>query len=79
MQDDEPRMKKAGKEFRTEGIALAIPMVLVSFPVVGAFLGKWLGAYFGRPWFLLVGLGIGMAMGIRECIRLIKLLNRIQK
>jgi F0F1-type ATP synthase assembly protein I len=78
MQDDD-KWRKAGRAFRMEGIAFAIPTVLVVFPVVGALLGKLAGQWLGQPWLLALGLFLGLFAGIRECIRLVKLLNRSQK
>lgn len=70
------KWRNRGKAFRTEGIAFAIPMVLVTFPVVGGIVGKYLAGRFEQPWLLLVCVLIGLAAGIRECIRLVRLLNR---
>ncbi len=75
---EEGKWGKRGKAFRAEGIAFAIPTVLVAFPVAGAFLGKWAGSYFELPWLLYAGLGLGVVAGIREVIRLVRELTRVQ-
>lgn len=77
--DDEHRLRKAGKAFRVEGLAFAIPMVLLGFPLGGALLGKLAADYFEQPWLIAVGVLLGLVLGIRECIRLVKQLNRAQK
>lgn len=74
--DDDDKWRKRGEAFRVEGIAFAIPTVLVVFPVAGALVGKYAGQWLGAPWLLAVGLFLGLLAGIRECIRLVKLLNR---
>jgi hypothetical protein len=72
-------LRKFGESFRAEGVALAIPMVLLTFPVGGAFVGRWLEGQFGVSGLTVAGLLLGLAMGIKEAVRLIRQLNRIQK
>lgn len=76
--DKESRARKAGKYVRTEGIALAIPMVLVAYPLGAAFLGKLLADWLGHQWIIVVAIILGLTAGIRECVRLVRLLNRSQ-
>ncbi|HMX62792.1 MAG TPA: AtpZ/AtpI family protein [Candidatus Sumerlaeota bacterium] len=75
---EESKLRKGGRAFRTEGIAFAIPTVMVVFPVGGAFLGNWAGRHFGHPWLLYVGLVLGLVAGVRETVRLVKELKAIQ-
>lgn len=77
--DEDNKWRKRGEAFRMEGIAFAIPMVLVVFPVVGALLGRYLGQLWDMPWLLFVGLTLGLVAGIRECIRLVKVMNRSRR
>lgn len=77
--DENNKWRKRGEAFRFEGIAFAIPTVLVVFPVVGALLGRYLGRLWDMEWLLFVGLLLGLIAGIRECIRLVRLLNRSQQ
>ncbi len=70
------KWRKRGRAFRTEGIAFAIPMVLVTFPVAAGFIGKYFADRFEKPWILAVAILLGLVVGIRECIRLVRLLNR---
>jgi len=77
--DKESRAKKVGKTFRAEGIALAIPMVMATFPLVGAGAGYWLAKYFEKPWILWVGVFVGLLLAIREVTKLVKMLNKVPK
>ena len=70
------KWRKRGKAFRREGIAFAIPMVLVTFPVAAGVLGKILADWLEKPWIVAVAVLVGLAAGLRECVRLVKLLNR---
>lgn len=74
----ESKWRKGGKAFRAEGIAFAIPTIIVVFPLVGALLGYWAGQYFGHSWLLFVGLVLGLVAGFREVVRLIKELKAVQ-
>jgi len=74
--EEESKARKAGRAFRAEGIAIAIPMVMVTFPVGGALLGRWAGEHWGMPWLMGAGLILGLFMGIREAIRLVKQLTK---
>lgn len=54
--------------------AMAIPGVMVAGPLVGLFLGKWIGNYLfeqPRPG-MLIGLLFGIVAAIRETMRLLK-------
>lgn len=77
--DEDDKWRKRGEAFRVDGIAFAIPTVLVAFPVAGALAGKYLGQWLELPWLLALGLLLGLVAGIRECIRLVKLLDRSRK
>ncbi|MCC5877346.1 MAG: AtpZ/AtpI family protein [Candidatus Sumerlaeia bacterium] len=77
--DKDNKWRKRGEAFRMEGIAFAIPMVLVVFPVVGVLLGRFLGRLWDLPWLMFVGLVLGLVAGVRECIRLVRVMNRSQR
>ena len=79
MNDGGGKWRERGKAFRAEGIAFAIPMVMLVYPIGAALLGKYAAKYTGLPWLFPVILVAGLIVGVRECIRLIKLLNRLQK
>ncbi len=56
---------------RVAGMATTIPMLMVSGPLVGWFLGQWLGGLVSRPELGgLIGLAVGLATGVREAIRM---------
>ena len=76
--DEKNPWHNRGRKLRADSLAFAIPTVLFSFPVIGALLGKWAGEYLELPWLLLVGLAGGLLGGIREAIRILRLLNKIQ-
>ena len=64
-------------QWRQAGLALSIPMLMVSGPLVGYFLGYGLVAWLdiGDPWgkvIKVVGLILGVVAGARETIRLIR-------
>jgi F0F1-type ATP synthase assembly protein I len=62
---------------RQMGIAITIPMVLVSGPLVGWFFGSWLDGKFGtKPWCLIVLLVLGTVAGARQTIHMIKDISR---
>lgn len=55
-------MSMNGKPFRGIAITTTILSYLSGSTIVGIFSGRWLDSYFGTsPWFLLVGLLIGLA------------------
>ena len=64
----EPRRKNGQYSgFRTAGLLLAIPTLLIVSPLVGFFLGslvdRWLKS---SPWFGILGLMLGFAAAGRE-------------
>ena len=79
MADEENNSRRFGKAIRAQGVALAIPMVLLSFPLGAALIGKYLSEKFEQPWILPVMIVAGLALGLRECIRLLRKLNRMSK
>ena len=62
---------------RQMGIAITIPMVLLSGPLVGWFLGSWLDRKLGtEPWFLIILLVLGIVASVKETVRMIKDISR---
>ena len=76
---DKSRWRKAGEDVRSGGKALAIPTILLTFPVVGALGGKYAGDYFEKPWLLPAGLILGLVLAFWECVRVLRELNKVQK
>ncbi|MBN1868378.1 AtpZ/AtpI family protein [Candidatus Sumerlaeota bacterium] len=61
------------RQLRLAGVALAIPTILAVSPLVGFYLGRWIGGLFDKPQAVgIVGLVLGFAAGVRETIRLIR-------
>jgi F0F1-type ATP synthase assembly protein I len=76
MGDKETRERKLGKAVRSNGIALAIPMVMVSFPLIAGLIGKYLADRFEMPWIVVVMVILGLVLAVREAIRLVQQLNK---
>ena len=76
---DKSPWRKAGESVRSGGSALAIPTILLTFPIVGALAGKFAGDYFGKPWILPAGLILGLVLAVWECVRVLRQLNRVNK
>lgn len=76
---EESKWRQRGKALRAEGLAFAIPTVLVAFPLIGALLGRWIGQRYGVTWPMYVGLIGGAVCGVRECIRLVKEISKATK
>ncbi len=70
------KWRERGKAVRAEGIALTIPMVMITFPIGAGFIGKYLAGHFEMPWILPVCILLGFIAGVVECIKLVKELNR---
>lgn len=68
-----------GRSMRAEGIALTLPVIMISFPLGGALIGKYLAEWTGLPWLLYVCLILGIVGAIRESIHLVRMLNEAQK
>jgi F0F1-type ATP synthase assembly protein I len=61
------------RQLRLAGMALVIPTLLAASPLVGFYLGRWIGALLGGPQIGgLIGLALGFVAGVRETIRLIR-------
>jgi len=69
----EARDENGGSSLRSASLALAIPTLLVAGPLVGLFLGLWVGGALGHSRAgLAVGLLLGCAAAARETIRVIR-------
>lgn len=57
--------------YGTVGLELALSIIL------GLFVGRWLDAKFGtEPWLTIIGVGYGVAAGVRALYRAAKLATR---
>ncbi len=73
------KMTPDPKYDRLRQIALltAIPMVLMTGPACGYFMGHFIDQYFKTdPWFMILFVVIGGIAGVREMIRLIARTNK---
>ncbi|MBI3313666.1 MAG: hypothetical protein HYZ83_05485 [Candidatus Omnitrophica bacterium] len=62
------------------GLALTLPMILLSGPVAGYFVGWWLVNKQGLPsYFIPIAIGIGLLGSGIQSFRLIQKLNQSQK
>jgi len=56
---------------------MSIPMLLLTGSLVGYFIGFWLDGQWGTdPWLTVVFIVLGFVAGVRETIRIIKLIQR---
>lgn len=77
--NEESKSRKAGKALSSHGAAFAIPALLVTYPLIGGFVGKYLADRYDKPWILAVAVLAGLALALRECVRLIRRLNDSDK
>ena len=64
---DPRRGDRGSSPFRTAGILLAIPTLLIVSPLAGFFIGNQLDIRFGiTPWLTLIGLILGFVAGARQ-------------
>ena len=62
---------------RQASLAMSIPMLLLTGSLVGYFIGAWLDARWGTdPWLMVVFIVLGFVAGVRETIRIIRLIQR---
>ena len=53
--------------YRMAGVGIEFVVAVGLFAAIGFWLDRWLGT---RPWLLLVGMGLGFAVGLRSMIKL---------
>lgn len=70
------RPKPPSGPWAQAGLALAIPMLLASGPLVGYFLGVFIRRWTGwGGWVVVLMMVLGMAAGVRETIKVIRRLS----
>ncbi len=62
----------ASNQYRDLGLAMSIPFMLASGPIIGWLIGKWLDARFGTNWLTLTMLALGFIAGVRSVIRTLR-------
>ena len=68
------------KGIKIAGMISYIPLMLAVSPLAGFFLGDYLQKRFNLPFYvLIICVGVGIVVGIRESIRIIRLVSRIDK
>jgi len=68
------------KRIKIAGMISYIPIMLAVCPLAGFFLGDYLQKKFNLPfYFLVICVGIGIIMGIRESVRIIRLVLGIER
>ncbi|MFH0855410.1 MAG: AtpZ/AtpI family protein [Candidatus Omnitrophota bacterium] len=68
------------KRIKIAGMISYIPIILAVSPLSGFFLGDYLQKKFNLPFYaLVICIAIGIVVGIRESIRIIRLVSRIDK
>ena len=68
------------KRVKIAGMISYIPIMLGVSPLAGFFFGDYLQKRFDLPFsVLIICVGVGIAVGIRESIRIIRLVRQIDK
>ncbi|MFH0791499.1 MAG: AtpZ/AtpI family protein, partial [Candidatus Omnitrophota bacterium] len=68
------------KRIRIAGLISFIPIMLAAGPISGFLLGEYIEQKFKFPHYILyIAIGIGFAAGIKETIRIIRLVIKIDK
>ena len=68
------------KQVKAAGLALYIPIVMVSAPLAGHFTGEYLKERFNTGSFVsLVCIAVGFMVSLVETIRIIRLIGKISK
>lgn len=63
--------------FRNLGLAMTVPMILLSGPLIGLLVGMWLDRRFRTsPWFTAAGVTLGLLSSGREAFDIIRRINR---
>lgn len=76
MSDPEPLKEKPPNTYTQIGMAMSIPMMLLSGPLVGYGLGWLIRRMTGwGPWVEAIMVGLGLIAGIREVINVIRKLS----
>jgi F0F1-type ATP synthase assembly protein I len=71
------RLEQAGARVRSASMAFLIPSLLAAGPMVGYFLGRWIGGLFDKSEAGgVVGVLVGLVSGIREVVRLVRRMGK---
>ena len=68
------------KRIKIAGMISYIPIMLAASPLAGFFLGDYLQKKFNLPFYAMaICVGVGIFLGIRESVRIIRLVVKIDK
>lgn len=71
------RARAVGRQIRVIGLAIMLPFIMVVGPVVGYYIGLWIGRQFGLGgWVRFAGLGFGAVAAVQQFVRTIRRLLR---
>jgi len=70
--DKKPESDADARKWRAFGLAMSIPFMLATGPLLGYFIGRWLDGVFGTSWIQFVMLFLGFIAGVRSVIRVLK-------
>jgi hypothetical protein len=72
--------KEFYKRIKIAGMVSFIPIILVTGPLAGYFIADFLGKKFGLAAYAsLICIGIGLIVSIREVVRIIRMIYKIDK
>jgi len=76
--DKQTHTQRTGRQLHDAAQAMAIPGFLVAGPLLGYFLGKWLGGVLLDAPKLgsFIGLILGFVSGVRETLRMVRRLGK---
>jgi len=67
------RRSEVYRQVRIVGLALVLPFIMAAGPVVGYFIGAWIGRLVGDPfWPRMIGLAVGVAAGVHQTFQIIR-------
>ena len=65
--------RKDDSSLRSSGLLLSVPTLLIAGPLVGLFLGRWVGQRFHvEPWGTALGVMLGFVAAGREIYQIIR-------
>ena len=74
------RTTEWAKAWRTAGLVLYVPVLMVVGPVAGYFAGQWLDGQFGTsPWISWLGILLGFGVAGRQIYHIVRRIQREQE
>ncbi len=73
-------LEERARWFKKLGLAMTVPMILLSGPLIGLVAGMWLDRHFHTaPWILVAGVTLGLLSSAREVFDIIRRINQEDK